>query len=171
MCVHSSNPPARSCLGWLSQSPWRASNGISPPDSFGWHPQTTKNRKVSIEDVIHNTVDIHKFRNKDDKKPGEKEAMEDASIKNMRPSSPRSLMACLRLGIDPEEVVYRCAASRAPPPRLASHHRPVKSSRPQKLYEPSLRRLLLQQRSVDNGWSPFNKSLKKLTRCVFSTGR
>jgi len=69
--------------------------------------ETTKNRKVSIEDVIHNTVDIHKFRNKDDKKPGEKEAMEDASIKNMRPSSPRSLMACLRLGIDPEEVVYR----------------------------------------------------------------
>jgi hypothetical protein len=92
-----------------------ASNGLSAADSIGWYPQTTKNRKVSIEDVIHHTVDIHKFRNKDDKKPGEKEAMEDASIKNMRPSSPRSLMACLRLGIDPEEVVYRCAASRPSP--------------------------------------------------------
>jgi hypothetical protein len=66
---------------------------------------------VSIEDVIRDTVDIHKFRNKDEaaKKAGDKE-VEDANIKNMRPSSPRSLMACLRSGIDPEEVVYRCAA-------------------------------------------------------------
>lgn len=90
--------------------------GPPPMDEDEWVEkllaETTKNRKVSIEDVIRDTVDIHKFRNKDEaaKKAGDKE-VEDANIKNMRPSSPRSLMACLRSGIDPEEVVYRPLAS------------------------------------------------------------
>mmetsp|Transcript_35293 Transcript_35293/g.67463 ORF Transcript_35293/g.67463 Transcript_35293/m.67463 type:complete len:487 (-) Transcript_35293:8-1468(-) len=76
--------------------------------------EAKKNRKVSIEDIIFATVDSLKFR-KEEPAPTrgrgrggpkvEEEPVEGP--RNMRPSSPRSLRACLKLGIDPGELVYR----------------------------------------------------------------
>jgi hypothetical protein len=55
------------------------------------------------------------YDKKDEKKGGvagrgKAQAAEDEKPevqKNLRPSSPRSLKACLKLGIDPSECVYR----------------------------------------------------------------
>ena len=72
--------------------------------------QAKKNRKVSIDDIIHATIDIHKFRGKEDPKAkakGKPEEEESSQPKDLKPSSPRSLKACLELGIDPTEVVYK----------------------------------------------------------------
>lgn len=72
--------------------------------------EAKKNRKVSIDDIIHATIDIHKFRGKEDPKAkakGKPEEEESSQPKDLKPSSPRSLKACLELGIDPTEVVYK----------------------------------------------------------------
>jgi len=91
------------------------------PDEEEWVDtllsEVKKNRRVTIDDIITATVDQPPNYDKQEAppakgKPGARGKAQEESEKpeiqkNLRPSSPRSLKACLKLGIDPSEVVYR----------------------------------------------------------------